>query len=139
MHLGRKGFHSGTGQIVAYAETTDNRLSYDHLEETLFHEAVHASWDAAHRLSRGWIAAQNSDGRFLTNYARNSPEREDLAETALFAFAILHYPDRFPPVDTSDTLAAVPNRIDYIRQLLPPGSPIIFNIGEATDCAADAG
>ena len=138
VHKGRKGFHSGPGQVVAYAATTDNRLSYDHLEETIFHESVHASWDAEHRLSPGWVDAQNSDGRFLTDYARNSPEREDLAETALFACAILHYPDRFPPVDTADTLGAVPNRIEYIKNLLPPGSPIFFKSGTATNCAADA-
>ena len=88
VHKGRKGYHAGTGQIVVYADTTDNRLGYDHLEESLFHEAVHASWDAEHRLAPAWIDAQKRDGRFLSKYARNSPEREDLAETALFAFAI---------------------------------------------------
>jgi hypothetical protein len=139
VHKGRKGYHAGTGQIVVYAETTDNRLSYRHLEESLFHESVHASWDAHHRLAPGWIAAQTADGGFLTDYGRETPDREDLAETALFAFAILHHPERFPPADTEDTLAAVPNRIAYIKALLPPGVPLVTQIGPPAGCAANGG
>lgn len=136
VHDGRRGFHAGTGGIVVYADTTANRLSYDHLEESLFHEAVHASWDHAHRLAPAWISAQRSDGMFLTEYGQKRPEREDLAETALFAFAILHHPDRFPPVDTKVTLEAVPARIAYIRELLPPGEPLTRQIGPPQGCAA---
>jgi hypothetical protein len=136
VHKGRKSFHAGTGQIVFYAETADDRLTYDHLEESLFHEAVHASWDAEHRLAPGWIEAQQRDGGFLTDYALKTPDREDLAETALFAYAILHHPERLPPADTEDTEKAVPNRIAYIARLLPPGQPIFATIAEAKPCAA---
>jgi hypothetical protein len=125
VHGGDEGFHAGTGQIVVYVEKADFRASYNHLEESIFHEAVHASWDDAHRLAPEWQAAQQADGRFLTGYAEETPDREDLAETALFAFAILHHPDRFPPADTEDTLAAVPNRIAYIAELLPVDMPLI--------------
>ena len=137
VHGGRKGFHAGTGGIVVYAETADNRLGYNHLEESIFHESVHASWDAQHRLSEGWIAAQETDGRFLTGYGARVPEREDLAETALFAYAILHYPDRFPPVDTADTLAAVPARMAYIEALLPTDTPIHYNLRAPVACVND--
>ena len=134
VHAGDKGFHAGTGQIVVYAGRADQRLTYDHLEESVFHESVHASWDADHRLAPDWTAAQKADGGFLTDYAAESPEREDLAETALFAFAILHHPDRLPPVDTADTKAAVPHRIAYIAALLPPGAPLITPVGPVLAC-----
>ena len=134
VHAGDEGFHAGTGQIVVYAGRADQRASYAHLEESLFHEAVHASWDAQHRLAPGWVAAQAADGRFLTGYGAENPDREDLAETALFAFAILHHPDRFPPADTADTVAAVPNRIAYIKALLPPGQPLTYPVAEAAGC-----
>ncbi len=137
VHDGRKSYHAGTGQIVVYAETTDNRLGYNHLEESLFHESVHASWDAKHRLADGWVGAQNADGRFLTGYGENNPEREDLAETALFAYAILHHPDRFPPADTRDTLAAVPARMAYIEALLPSDQPIHYNLRAPITCRKD--
>ena len=138
IHGGDESFHAGTGQIVVYTEMADQRASYAHLEESLFHEAVHASWDEAHRLSTGWIAAQTADGGFLTDYGAESPDREDLAETALFAFALLHHPDRFPPVDTADTQRAVPNRIAYIATLLPPNAPLIIAVDPPVTCDGQA-
>jgi hypothetical protein len=136
LHDGDEGFHAGTGQIVFYDDLATYRESYDHLEESLFHEAVHASLDDAHRLAPDWLAAQAADGGFLTDYGEGSPEREDLAETALFAFAILHHPGRLPPVDTQDTLAAVPNRIAYIeKHLFPPGAPLTWQVAEPQACS----
>jgi hypothetical protein len=134
VHMGNKGFHAGTGHIIVYSGGADERDSYNHLEESLFHEAVHASLDADHRLSVGWKHAQTSDGQFLTSYGARRPEREDLAETALFAFAILHYPERFPPADTETTVRAVPHRIEYIKGLFPPGKPLFYSIGDAKTC-----
>ena len=134
VHMGDQAFHAGTGQVIVYSGTADDRAGYDHLEESLFHESVHASLDEDHRLSDGWKKAQLSDGRFLTAYAEESPEREDLAETALFAFAILQHPDRFPPSDTDDTLRAVPNRIEYMKRFFPPGQPIFYSVGDPQVC-----
>jgi hypothetical protein len=135
IHGGDEAFHAGTGQIVVYTEKAEQRASYSHLEESLFHESVHASWDEAHRLAPGWRAAQAADGGFLTRYAAESPDREDLAETALFAFAILHHPGRLPPVDTADTVRSVPNRIAYIAELLlPPGEPLIAAVESPEPC-----
>ncbi len=134
VHGGDEGFHAGVGQIVVYTGRADFRASYAHLEESLFHEAVHASWDETHARSLEWIAAQEADGGFLTQYGADTPEGEDLAETALFAFAILHYPDRFPPVDTEDTWAAVPHRIAYVANILPPGEPLIVPLDVPVSC-----
>lgn len=128
VHMGQKGFHAGAGHVIVYSGTAGERASYNHLEESLFHESVHASLDKDHRVSDGWKRAQASDGRFLTSYAARAPEREDLAETALFAFAILHHPDRFPPADTEDAMRAVPHRIAYIKRLFPPGKPLVYSV-----------
>ncbi len=135
VHGGNRGFHAGTGQVVAYVDRATQRESYAHLEETLFHEAVHASLDDAHRLAPAWVAAQEADESFLTRYAQDSPQREDLAETALFAFAILHHPDRLPPIDTEQTLAATGHRVEYISDnIFPPGQPLTYKVGPVMDC-----
>ena len=134
VHKGDKAFHAGTGQVVVYSGKADQRESYNHLEESLLHESVHASLDEEHRLSTAWKEAQAKDGRFLSSYAQRSPEREDLAETLLFAYAILHHPERFPPVDTDETMRAVPHRIAYIKELLPPGRPVFYSLGAAEAC-----
>ena len=115
IHKGTPTFSAGAGKMFAYAERTDQRIAEHRLEETLFHEAVHVTLDPVHATAENWIAAQLKDGRFLTSYAEQNPTREDLAETSIFAFAILFHPGRFPPVDTSDVLAAVPARVAYLK------------------------
>lgn len=118
IHKGDQGFHAGTGKVFAYSEMADRRISEKHLEETLLHEGVHATLDQDYRLSPEWIAAQQSDGRFLTRYAASRPDREDLAETALFAFALLRHPGRIPPVDSANIARIVPARIAMVEQIL---------------------
>jgi hypothetical protein len=108
--------------------------SYDHLEESQYHEAVHASLDKDHRLADGWQQAQASDGRLLRPYGAQHPKRQDLAETALFAFAILHHPGRFPPADAEATMRAVPLRIACISRLLPRDKPLIYSVGDERSC-----
>lgn len=88
IHDGTRGFSAGGGKIFAYAKNAIYRQSYNHLEETLFHEAVHVTFDKRHRKSRKWRKAQKQDGMFLTDYAARHPKREDLAETALFAYGV---------------------------------------------------
>lgn len=117
IHKGMPTYSAGTGKIFVYADRTSLRISENHLEESLLHEAVHASLDANHRLAPDWVAVQQQDPGFLTDYAASRPEREDLAETALFAWGLLHHPDRIPPVDSRDIRAQVPARLAYLNQL----------------------
>ncbi len=130
VHKGDQGFHAGTGKVFVYSDMSDRRISEHHLEESLLHEGVHATLDAQYRLSPEWVSAQEQDGRFLTRYAASRPEREDLAETALFAYSLLRHPGRIPPVDSADIARAVPARIAVIKtilnappEVLPPPSP----------------
>lgn len=126
IHKGHEGFHAGSGKIVVYAETARDLIDANHLEESIFHEAVHASWDNRHRNSAGWLSAQQADGRFMTRYGQSNPDQEDLAESALFAYGIIHYLDRIPPADTKDITAAIPARIRYIEKLLSNKGVTLF-------------
>jgi len=122
IHDGNPTFSGGAGKIFVYAGKTTQRISENHLEESLLHESIHASLDRTYARSDLWIEAQQSDGRFLTRYAKSHPEREDMAETALFAYGLLRHPGRIPPVDSRNILSAVPARIAVIRDILsqPP-------------------
>jgi hypothetical protein len=123
---------SDAGLIVLYSDNATKRIGTHDLEETIFHESVHAAWDKAHAGSAGWLAAQKADGRFVTEYARKNPRGEDLAESALFAYAILHYPDRIPKEEGERIRRAIPARIAFVGTLLPPGKPLHFPV-----CAID--
>jgi hypothetical protein len=113
---------SDVGLIVVYSDNATKRIGTHDLEETMFHESVHAAWDAKHARSEGWKRAQMADGRFVTRYARGKPDREDLAETALFAYTLLHHPDRLPAEVRRELRETIPHRIAYIAELVPVGS-----------------
>lgn len=119
---------SDVGLIVLYSGNATKRIATHDLEETVFHESVHAAWDREHRESPAWLAAQKADGRFITDYARKNAKGEDLAESALFAFTLLHHPDRIPPGDADLIRRAIPARIAFVEKLLPPGKPLHYAV-----------
>lgn len=113
---------SDVGLIVLYTKNMGKRISTHDLEETIFHESVHATWDKDHAEAPGWTRAQRTDPGFLTNYGRTHPQGEDLAETALFAVTMVHHPDRLPTDVRARVQAQVPARLEYIRKLFPAGT-----------------
>jgi hypothetical protein len=118
IHDGTPTFSAGAGKIFVYSAMTTQRIGENHLEESLLHESIHASLDRTFARADVWKEAQQSDGRFLTRYAKSRPEGEDLAETALFAYGLIRHPGRIPPVDSRDILSAVPARIAVIKDIL---------------------
>ena len=92
-------------------------------EETLFHESVHTSIDDEFANSPEWLSAQKADGAFLTEYAASNPETEDLAETALYAWALVHHRNRISEADADAWRTLVPERIAVVSTILSaPGA-----------------
>ncbi len=137
---------SDVGLIVVYSDNATKRIGTHDLEETIFHEAVHAAWDKAHRGSEAWLDAQKKDGRFLTDYGRKNPDNEDLAESALFAFALIHHQERIPKKEAEKIRGAIPARIAFVETLLPPGRPLHYvtcqldltRVGHLSDIVSNA-
>jgi len=73
--------HNGDGGAFAEIEGQ----FFIHLEETVFHESVHASYQFMYEDSPEWTGAQSADSAFVTEYAQENPRLEDIAESALFA------------------------------------------------------
>lgn len=93
---------SDVGLIVLYSDNATRRIGTHDLEETVFHESVHAAWDKTHASSAAWRDAQEKDGHFVTDYARKNPKGEDLAESALFAYTLIHHPNRIPQQEAAE-------------------------------------
>ena len=119
---------SDVGLIVLYADNATKRIGTHDLEETVFHESVHAAWDKTHATSAEWKDAQKKDGGFVTDYARKNPKGEDLAESALFAYTLIHHPDRIPKEEAAKIARAIPHRIAFVEKLLPKGKPLHFAV-----------
>ena len=119
---------SDVGLIVLYSDNATKRIGTHDLEETVFHESVHAAWDKTHAKSAEWQDAQKKDGGYITDYARKDPQGEDLAESALFAYTLLHHPDRIPKEEAARIARIIPNRIAFVEKLLPKDKPLHFPI-----------
>ena len=119
INVGDATAFSDRGLIVLYTENMLKRIGSKDLEETTFHESVHATWDTEHAKSAGWKSAQASDPGFVTDYAKRLPDGEDLAESALFAVTMVHHPDRLPKEVIDRLSRQIPARIAYIEKLFP--------------------
>ncbi len=107
------------GIIHIYADAAEDAHRRGYLEEVLIHEAGHLSFDREHADHPDWLAAQKADGRFISPYARDFPDREDVAESLWAYFVVNHRPDRVSQADHDAILEYIPNRLAYFdRQRL---------------------
>jgi hypothetical protein len=129
LHKGVQPFGGGNRNILIH---TDQATQYGgYLEEALFHEATHMSFDADHANSAGWLAAQDDDPTFISTYARDNPTREDVAESLLPWYALRHTNVLFP-FQVQAIVASIPHRLAYFDQLefplnVPPDPSADFN------------
>ena len=107
---------NATGIFHINTYLAEHRLSRGLLEETLIHEGGHVSLDLDHARSPRWRAAQRADGVFINNYARDFPEREDVAESILAYFAVMYRSERISTEDRNTILDAIPNRFAYFDE-----------------------
>jgi hemolysin type calcium-binding protein len=118
-NIGDRGaFAEASGRFfVVSSENMAARRSTHDMEETIFHETIHATLDARHLNTAAWQDAQVADGVFITDYAARRPDKEDLAETALFYYTYRYHPDRL-----SDEI------IDAMRDGLPARIAVLDDI-----------
>jgi len=113
IHKGIEPFGGGNNNLLIHTGQSTLYENDGILEETFVHEASHTSLDAGHSTSSGWISAQESDGNFISVYARDFPAREDIAESFLLYMAIRYRSDRITQSLEAKILETMPNRIKY--------------------------
>jgi hypothetical protein len=113
IHEGDESFGGGNDNLLIHRERASTRENQGLLEEVLIHEAAHTSLDAYHKNTRDWLSAQTNDGQFISNYARDNPNREDLAESFPMWYALRHKTSRIPESTQNTILSTIPNRIQY--------------------------
>ena len=114
IHRGIELFGGGNDNILIH---TGQAAAYENdgiLEEALVHEAAHTSLDAEHATSAGWIAAQEEDDRFISQYAEDYPTREDIAESFVPYLAVRYKSEGITAFLAAVILDAIPARIDYL-------------------------
>jgi hypothetical protein len=111
-------FGGGNNSILIHTGQTELYENDGILEETLVHEAAHTSLDAMHAASPGWLEAQTLDGGFISDYAEEFPDREDIAESFLLWMAVRYREDRISAQDYNLITQAIPNRLIYFDEIV---------------------
>jgi len=130
-----KSFEFLKGEEVASAQRTDDlnyanitfhtdwltlvetRFSGDRTEELLIHESAHLSIDPYVYGQQGWTNAVNLDGNYLSTYAKDNPNSEDIAETFQAYIAVKYFPDRISNSLRDTILSVCLNRFKYFDSL----------------------
>lgn len=106
------------GFFTLYDGLMTRRLAEHDLDETVFHESAHVALDPLLASDPDWRSNQIADGDFITQYAAERPEKEDIAESALFAWTMLNHPGRLPADVEAAVRDIMPNRLEYLGNML---------------------
>ncbi len=123
IHDGDELMGGGNRSILIHVGHGDENYSRGWAEEELLHEAVHTSLDSYYKDSADWLAAQESDDNYISDYAREYPTREDLAESFGPYMAIRILTNRVKASDKEKILSAMPVRIAFLDSLSLDWSP----------------
>ncbi len=108
----------GSGNIIINTGDAFFLTSMGILEETLLHEAGHAGFDDKYKHDPAWKRAQKKDGQYISWYARDFTEREDLAESMVLFYAVYFRPKSLSEADFDFVLNTMPHRIKYFVKIL---------------------
>ena len=106
------------GFFTLYDDLIERRLAEHDLDETVFHESAHVALDALVKGDPDWVSHQVADGAFITQYAADNPDKEDIPESALFAWTMQYHPGRLPPDVEAAVRDIMPNRLAYLGNVL---------------------
>jgi len=119
--------------FVLYSANIRTRIRNHDLEETVFHESVHATLDSKYARSKKWLEAQKADGDFITKYAKRLPKKEDLAESALFAWTMIMHPGRLPTNVEARAREIMPHRLAFFEDMFL-ARPTFYSVRKHRGC-----
>ena len=117
IHRGNEAFGGGNRSLLVHTGRGEEYRQQGFLAEAFVHEGVHTSLDSTHADAPGWRAAQAADPTFISTYARDYPDREDLAESFSAWLAVRHRRDRITEGMADTITSAIPNRLAYFDSL----------------------
>lgn len=131
IHDGDEAAGGGNESIVVHTLYADHNK--DFIEKVFLHESAHTSLDfemGGVVNQKLWEAAVAADGEFISGYARQNPDREDIAESygAFIIWAINRDQGLFPE-SAARFEALIPARLQYFDNLGPDFGPLPASCG----------
>jgi len=124
IHKGAFPFGGGNRNLLVHTGQSAEYLRDNILEETLIHEASHTSLDSYYAGADQWLAAQSTDPTFISIYAMENPDREDIAESFLLYVALRYRRDRISDELAATIEATMPNRIQFFDSVVMDMYPL---------------
>lgn len=115
IHDGVADFGNDDDAIWIHAEQADEYEGNGFLEESLVPAAVRATIQATHGGAAAWLEAQALDNRFISQIAQDDPETEDVAQSFLPYFTVVHRSDRVTAFLAATIVNAIPARLGYLE------------------------
>ena len=97
--------------------TVETRPGGDKTEELLIHESAHLSIDPYVYNQQGWIDAVILDNNYISTYAKENPDTEDVAENFQAYIAVKYFPERISNSLRDTILSVCLNRFKYFDSL----------------------
>ena len=123
IHDGKQPFGSGNNNLLIHIEQGKEYIDNEILEEIIFHEACHTSLDGLYANDTEWINSQKKDNAYISTYAKDFPEREDIAESFLAYFAVTYRKYHITSNTYDKIISTIPNRINFFDSLNLDMSP----------------
>ena len=124
---GEEGASAQRSDDLTYANITfhidwlnnivETRPDGDKTEELFIHESTHLSIDPYIYGKQEWTNAVNLDGNYISTYAQDNPNSEDIAETFQAYIAVKYFPDRISSSLRDTILSVCLNRFKYFDSL----------------------
>ena len=137
IHKGNSDYGGGGFDLLIHTGRTAEYVEKGILTETLIHETVHAVFDDAYANDEKWKAAQKKDSVFISDYARDNPDREDLAESFLPFLMVKYRPDRIDKKMKDLIERTIPNRIAFLDSLnldMQPFNKPVLSVSQTNSC-----
>jgi hypothetical protein len=110
--------------LLIHVKQGDKYIADGILEEIIIHEACHTLFDGLYAndsdsdWNSNWKKSRNKDNsRYISTYAEEFPEREDIAESFLAYFAFRYRKDRISSKTYDNIKIQIPNRIKFFDSL----------------------
>ena len=120
IHKGNNDWGGGNNNILIHTGKTpeyENWVTGNIVEETLIHEAVHTSVDSYYYGTEKWNEqVEKDDNRYVSTYAKNYPDREDIAEMFPLYIAVTFFPERITSDIKNKFLETSSNRVKFFNE-----------------------
>jgi len=132
VHDGNEPAGGGNNSILVHSVYADESTNF--IEEVFLHEGAHTSldYDFGGVVDRAiWSEAVTSDGSFISGYAEEFPEREDISESySAFLIWALHRNQGIFSESAAGIEALIPARLQYFESLGSDFGPLPKSCGK---------